>query len=93
MLLLRIGVAVGGLTFLATGAGIVFNDTCRSVIWGSRGGNGIGNFTATCYDVIADGGMSQGVAGLIAITTGVLILVIVLLPALRQFVHRRSLKS
>lgn len=90
MLLLRIGVAVGGLTFLATGIGIFFNDTCQSVTWGSRGGNRVGNFTATCYDIVAEGGMSQGVAGLIAVSAGVLILAMAMLPTLRSFGRRHS---
>ncbi len=88
MLLLRIVVAMGGLTFLATGIGIFLSDRCRSVTWGSRGGNRVGNFTATCWDAVAEGGMSQGAAGLISVTAGFLILVMVAFSTFRSLGRR-----
>lgn len=81
-MLLRVVVAIGGLTFIATGIGILFSDTCKSVTWGSRGREHAGNFTATCNDIVVNGGMSQGVAAMLAATAGVLIVVLVMLPSL-----------
>lgn len=82
MLLLRVVVAIGGLTFVATGVGIYISSTCQSVTWGSRGRAHAGNFTATCHDAVVNGGMSQGVAGLLAVAAGVGIVVVVMLPSL-----------
>jgi len=90
MLLLRVVVAMGGVTFIATGIGIYFSDTCQTVTWGSRGREHAGNFTATCHDAVVSGGMSQGVAGLLAVTAGVLILTAMMLPSLRSRVTQRS---
>lgn len=84
MVLLRVVVAIGGLTFIATGLGIYFSDACQSVTWGSRGKDHAGNFTATCNDMVVNGGMSQGVAGLLAVSAGLFLLVLVTLPALRM---------
>ena len=89
MLLLRVVVAIGGLTFIATGIGVFFSDTCQSVTWGSRGREHAGNFTATCHDTVANGGMSQGVAGMLAVAAGLVIVMLVMLPSLRPNVIQR----
>ena len=83
MLLLRVVIAVGGLTFIATGIGILLSDACHTVTWGSRGREHAGNFTATCHDVVAGGGMSQGLAGLLSVVAGLVIIAVVILPSLR----------
>ena len=89
MLLLRAVVAIGGLTFVATGIGVFFSDTCQSVTWGSRGREHAGNFTATCHDTVVSGGMSQGVAGMLAVAAGLVLVALVMLPSLRpSFTHR-----
>ena len=89
MLLLRVVVAIGGLTFIATGVGVFFSDTCQSVTWGSRGREHAGNFTATCHDTVVSGGMSQGVAGMLAVAAGLVLVALVMLPSLRpSFTHR-----
>ena len=89
MLLLRVVVAIGGLTFIATGIGVFFSDTCQSVTWGSRGREHAGNFTATCHDTVVSGGMSQGVAGMLAVAAGLVLVALVMLPSLRpSFTHR-----
>ena len=90
MLLLRVVVAIGGLTFIATGIGVFFSDTCQSVAWGSRGREHAGNFTATCHDTVVSGGMSQGVAGMLAVAAGLLIVALVMLPTLRLSSTQRS---
>ena len=90
MLLLRVVVAIGGLTFIATGIGVFFSDTCQSVTWGSRGREHAGNFTATCHDTVVSGGMSQGVAGMLAVAAGLLIVALVMLPSLRPSFTQRS---
>jgi len=82
MLLLRVAVAIGGLTFLVTGIGVLINDGCRSVTWGSRGEVRAGNFTAVCHDSVVAGGMSQGLAGVIAIAAGLVIVATVTAPQL-----------
>ena len=89
MLLLRVVVAIGGLTFIATGIGVFFSDTCQSVTWGSRGREHAGNFTATCHDTVVNGGMSQGVAGMLAVAAGLVIVMLVMLPSLRPNVIQR----
>jgi hypothetical protein len=90
MLLLRVVLAIGGLTFIATGIGVFVSDTCQSVTWGSRGREHAGNFTATCHDTVVSGGMSQGIAGIFAVAAGLIIVLLVLLPALRPGMTRRS---
>ncbi len=82
MVLLRVAVAIGGLTFLVTGIGVLLSDGCRSVTWGSRGNARAGNFTAVCHDSVVAGGMSQGLAGLIAIAAGIVIVATVMAPQL-----------
>ncbi len=79
-MLLRVAVAVGALTFFVTGINVLFRDDCRSVTWGSRGGTRAGNFTAVCHDSVVAGGMSQGLAGLIAIAAGMVLIVTVMAP-------------
>ena len=81
-MLLRVAVAIGGLTFIATGIGVLLSNGCRSVTWGSRGDVRAGNFTAVCHDSVVAGGMSQGLAGLIAIAAGVIIVATVMVPQL-----------
>jgi hypothetical protein len=58
-MLLRLMLALGGVTFLAAGIGISFTDSCNSVTWGSRGPERVGSFTATCNDVFVADGMSR----------------------------------
>ena len=81
-MLLRLVVALGGITFLATGIGILLSDSCRSVTWGSRGAERAGNFTATCQDVFVEGAMSQGAAGVLAMAAGLLLVLSVSVPLL-----------
>jgi hypothetical protein len=83
-MLLRLVLALGGITFLATGIGIFFTDSCNSVTWGSRGAERAGNFTATCHDAFVDGAMSQGTAGIVAMTAGLLLVLTVSAPLLRS---------
>lgn len=90
MVLLRVVVAIGGLTFIATGVGVFLSDTCQSVTWGSRGREHAGNFTATCHDTVVSGGMSQGIAGLLAVAAGLIIVSVVMLPSLRPRLTQRS---
>jgi len=90
MLLLRVVVAIGGLTFIATGIGVLFSDACQSVAWGSRGREHAGNFTATCHDTVVTGGMSQGIAGMLAVVAGLVIVIFVMLPSLYPRFTKRS---
>ena len=83
-MLLRLVVAFGGLTFIVTGIGIFLTDSCRSVTWGSRGNDRAGNFSATCHEAFVDGAMSQGLAGLLAIVAGLLLVLTVSVPLLRS---------
>ncbi|GMQ92804.1 MAG: hypothetical protein BMS9Abin12_0281 [Acidimicrobiia bacterium] len=83
-MLLRFVVALGGITFIATGVGVFLTDSCNSVTWGTRGSNRAGNFTATCQDVLVDGAMSQGTAGILAIAVGLLLILTVSVPLLRS---------
>ena len=79
-MLLRAVVAAGGLTFIATGLGVLFSQTCRTVVWGPAGSDRAGNFTATCHDAAVAGGMSQGLAALISFLAGTALLLLVFLP-------------
>ena len=90
MVLLRVVVAIGGLTFIATGIGVLFSDACQSVAWGSRGREHAGNFTATCHDTVVTGGMSQGFGGMLAVAAGVAIVMVVILPSLLASHTQRS---
>jgi hypothetical protein len=91
-MLLRLVVALGGITFVATGLSILLADSCNSVTWGSRGSQRAGNFTATCHDVLVDGAMSQGAAGILAAAAGLLLILMVSVPMLssrvEEFVRR-----
>ncbi|MCL1593746.1 MAG: hypothetical protein M3132_05270 [Actinomycetia bacterium] len=89
-MLLRIVLALGGLTLLGTGIGILFSDTCEAVLWGSRGRTGVGNFTATCQDVVSSGTMSSGVAAFIAIAAGIAVLVLVAIGPILANARDRS---
>jgi hypothetical protein len=83
-MLLRLVVALGGITFVATGLSILLTDSCSSVTWGSRGSKRAGNFTATCHDALVDGAMSQGAAGMLATGAGLLLILMVSVPMLRS---------
>jgi hypothetical protein len=91
-MLLRLVVALGGITFVATSLSILLRDSCNSVTWGSRGSQRAGNFTATCHDVLVDGAMSQGAAGMLAMSAVLLLILMVSVPMLRsraaEFVRR-----
>ena len=81
--MLRLVVALGGITFVITGISIFISDSCSSVTWGSRGTERAGNFTATCHNAFVDGSMSQGVAGILAMAAGLVLLLTVSVPLLR----------
>ncbi len=81
-MLLRLVVALGGITFLVTGISIFFTDSCNWVTWGSRGTKRAGNFTATCRDACGEGSMSQGMAGVLATAAGLLVILSVSVPLL-----------
>jgi len=81
-MLLRLVIALGGMTFVATGVGVFLSDSCRSVTWGSGGSERAGNFTATCHDALVEGAMSQGAAGVLATAAGLLVLLMVSWPML-----------
>ncbi len=83
-MLLRLVVALGGITFVATGFGIFFSDSCDSVTWGSRGTDRAGNFSATCHDALVDGAMGQGTASVLAMAAGLLLIITVSVPLLRS---------
>jgi len=79
-MLLRLVIALGGMTFVATGVGVFLSDSCRSVTWGSGGSERAGNFTATCHDALVEGAMSQGAAGVLATVAGLLLIMMVSVP-------------
>lgn len=83
-MLLRLVVALGGITFVVTGISIFISDACNSVTWGSRGTERAGNFTATCHNVFVDGSMSQGVAGILAMAAGLVLILTVSVPMFRR---------
>ena len=83
-MLLRLAVALGGITLLATGISIFFTDSCNWVTWGSRGTERAGNFSATCRDVFVEGSMSRGAAGVLAMAAGLLLILTVSVPLLRS---------
>ena len=84
MLLLRVAVAVGGLSFLATGVGIMLSKTCRSVVWGPAGSDRAGNLTATCHDLVIQGSMSQGIAAAVSFAAGLTLFALLALPVFRR---------
>lgn len=92
-MLLRLVVALGGITFVATGISILFTDSCKSVTWGSRDIERAGNFTATCHEAFIDGAMSQGVAGLMAMVAGFLLVLTASLPPSRSRSRTRQALS
>ena len=69
-MIVRFALAIGGLTLVVTGVAVLSSETCRSVIWGQGGSDRAGRFSATCADVLTDGGMAQSTAGAIAIAAG-----------------------
>lgn len=83
-MLLRLVVALGGITFVATGISVFLKDSCTSVTWGSHGSERAGNFTATCHDAFVDGAMSQGAAGLLAMAAGLALILTVSVPLIRS---------
>jgi len=83
-MLLRLVVVLGGITFVVTGISVFLTDSCNSVTWGTRGSERAGNFTATCQDVLVDGAMSQGTAGVLAVAAGLLLILTVSAPLLRS---------
>ena len=87
-MLLRLVVALGGITFVATGISILYTDSCDSVTWGSRWTERAGNFTATCHDAFVDGSMRQGAAGMLAMAAGMLLILTVSVPLLASRASR-----
>jgi len=83
-MLLRLVVALGGITFVVTGISIFISDSCNSVTWGARGTERAGTFTATCHNAFVDGSMSQGVAGILAMSAGIVLILTVSVPLLRS---------
>lgn len=81
-MLLRAVLALGGLSFIATGIGIAFWKSCRTVVWGPTGSERGGNLSATCHDLVVQGAMSQGVAAAVSVAAGLLLLVLLAAPAL-----------
>jgi hypothetical protein len=78
-MIVRVALALGGLTFVLTGIAVLTSDACRSVIWGQNGSDRAGRFSATCADVLTDGGMAQSTAGAIAIAAGFALIIAVTL--------------
>ena len=88
-MLLRAVIALGGLSFIATGVGIAMSKSCRTVVWGSSGSERAGTLSATCHDLVVQGAMSQGVAAAVSVTAGVLLLTLLAAPTLLRNVGRR----
>jgi len=82
-MIFRVIIALGGLTFVASGIAISMSEGCRSVIWGDGGSERAGRFSATCIE-IADAGMSPAVAATLAIALGMAIILLALVPLLRR---------
>ena len=83
VVLLRVAIALGGLSFVVTGIALMLSSGCRSVVWGPAGSDRAGTFTATCHDLVVEGGMSQGMASLVSIVAGTILVVSVAAPSLR----------
>lgn len=83
-MLLRVAIALGGLSFIVTGVALMLSTSCRSVVWGSAGSDRAGTFTATCHDLVVEGGMSQGMASLVSIVAGTVLVAAIAVPALRK---------
>lgn len=88
-MLLRAVLALGGLSFVATGVGIALSRSCRTVVWGPSGSDRAGNLSATCHDLVVQGAMSQGVAATISVAAGLLLLALLALPTLTRRLSRR----
>lgn len=82
VVLLRVVIALGGLSFIVTGIALMLSSGCRSVVWGSSGSDRAGTFSATCHDLVVEGGMSQGMASLVSIVAGTILVVAVAAPTL-----------
>jgi len=82
--LLRVAIALGGLSFIVTGIALMLSTKCRSVVWGPAGSDRAGTFSATCHDFVVEGGMSQGMASLVSIIAGTVLVVAVAAPAVRK---------
>lgn len=80
-MILRVVVALGGLTFIASGVAVLLSDGCRSVVWGPNGSDRAGRFSATCVEAVGVG-MPQAAAATIAIGMGAVLLVCTLVPLL-----------
>lgn len=78
-MILRVLVALGGLTFISSGIAVLLSDTCHSVVWGGGGSERAGRFSVTCVEAF-DVGMQQVTAGALAIGVGALLLVFSLVP-------------
>jgi hypothetical protein len=78
-MIVRVVVALGGLTFFASGIAVLLSDTCQSVVWGPGGSERAGRFSATCV-AAAGTGMPQMTAAAIAIGVGSVLLVCSLVP-------------
>ena len=87
-MLLRLVLALGGITFVVTGLRILLSDSCNSVTWGSRGTPRGGIFSAICHEAIADGARSQGAAGILALIAGVLLILTISVPLFRNGISR-----
>jgi hypothetical protein len=82
-MIFRVVVALGGLTFVASGLAVLLSDSCHSVVWGPDGSERAGRFSATCVEAVGVG-MPQVTAGAIAIGIGALLLVFSLVPVLMR---------
>jgi hypothetical protein len=85
-MIFRVVVALGGLTFIASGVTVLLSDTCQSVVWGPSGSDRAGRFSATCVDAVG-AGMPQVTAAAIAIGLGSVLLVCTVVPVIMR---RRS---
>ena len=91
-MIVRVALALGGLTFVLTGIAVLTSNSCRSVIWGQGGSDKAGRFSATCADALIDGGMAQSTAGAIAIAAGLALIIAVTLDlATEKYRSRTSL--
>ena len=90
LVLLRVVIALGGLSFIVTGIALMLSSGCRSVVWGPAGSDRAGTFTATCHDLVVEGGMSQGMASLVSIAAGTVLVVAVAAPTLRKRLSQSS---
>lgn len=85
-MLWRILAAVGGVSFVVTGFGILTDPTCGAVTWGREGSPRAAVLTATCWPSQAlapDGAWSQAAAGTTAFVGGAAVLLFAAWPLLR----------